>query len=231
MVNAMNSEQENFDDRLNEATACRLARLRSMPVDTSRLEQALRARIPLPASKTRRPWLLRLRPIRAVAASLVVLVSVVTAVLLTTSCGPAMASSAQLARMHEDIVSGRTPVVQVESIDAANKALAGQSPDCPEVPNMPKDHVMACCMKSVKGKRVACVLLKDQDVRVSMMVANAADMRVPTSPTQVRGGVTYHVQSFERLNMVMTERHGRWVCLIGELPAERLMDLATKLSF
>ena len=227
----MNSDPENYEERLDDATALRLARLRTMPVDTTRLERSLRSRIPLPATEPRRPWLLRFRPVRAAAASLLIIASVVAAVLLTASSGPALASSAQMARMHEDIVSGRTPVVQVESIDAANKALAAQSPDCPAVPNMPKDHVMACCMKSVKGKRVACVLLKDENVRVSMMVANAADMRVPTSPTQVRDGVTYHVQSFERLNMVMAERDGRWVCLIGEVPAERLMGLATKLKF
>ena len=75
-------------------------------------------------------------------------------------------------------------VVQVESIDATKMALASQSPDGPEVPNMPKDRVMVCCKKSVQAKRVACVLLKGQDVRVSMTLASAADMRVPSSATQ-----------------------------------------------
>jgi hypothetical protein len=31
--------------------------------------------------------------------------------------------------------------------------------------------------------------------------------------------------------MVMTERQGRWVCLIGELSAERLMDVVDQLRF
>ncbi|MDB5296844.1 MAG: hypothetical protein JWO31_2827 [Phycisphaerales bacterium] len=31
--------------------------------------------------------------------------------------------------------------------------------------------------------------------------------------------------------MVMAEWDGRWVCLIGGVPAERLTDLATKLKF
>ena len=51
---------------------------------------------------------------------------------------------------------------------------------------------MACCMKSVKNKKVACVLLKSEDVAVTMTVANAADMKLPRSPTVTRGGVTYH---------------------------------------
>jgi hypothetical protein len=47
----------------------------------------------------------------------------------------------------------------------------------------------------------------------------------------VRAGVTYHVQSSGRVNMVMTERQGRWVCLMGEAPIERLMDFAERLQF
>jgi hypothetical protein len=56
-------------------------------------------------------------------------------------------------------------------------------------------------------------------------------MRLPSSPTRTRGGVTYHVQSSGRLNMVMTEWDDRWVCLIGEIPADRLMDIAEQLRF
>ena len=121
--------------------------------------------------------------------------------------------------------------MQVDSIDEANKALAGQWPGGPTVPDAPQSHVMACCMKSVKDKKVACVLLKSEGEPVTMTVANAADMRLPKSPTVTRGGVTYHVQAAGDLNMVMTERRERWICLIGRLPAPRLMDLADQLQF
>ena len=90
---------------------------------------------------------------------------------------------------------------------------------------------MACCLKNVKDKKVACVLLRSEGVPVTMVVANAGDMRSPKSSTVQRGGVTYHVQSSGVLNMVMTERHGRWVCMIGQVPADRLMDLASQLAF
>ena len=90
---------------------------------------------------------------------------------------------------------------------------------------------MACCMKSVKNKKVACVLLKSEGEPVTMTVANASDMKLPTSPTALRDGVTYHVQTSGSLNMVMTERNERWICLIGRLPANQLMDLAEKLRF
>ena len=90
---------------------------------------------------------------------------------------------------------------------------------------------MACCMNSLKDKDVACVLMKREGVPVSLMVARSRDMRLPSSPVTVHNGVSYHVQASGKLNMVMSERHDRWVCLIAEMPAEQLMDLAARLEF
>lgn len=222
----METNNSQSQEGADEAVARRLSKLRTMPVETARLERALRSQLPLP-ERAQRVWF---RPLRAVAASVAVLV-LVGAILLSTSSGPVLASTAQMAQMHEDLVSGRTPVVQVASIEAANKALIAQWPQSPEVPDVPKEHVMACCMRSVKDKKVACVLLKNAGVPVTMMVANAKEMRLPTSPTRNHNGVTYHVQSSGKLNMVMAERDGRWVCLIGEVAAEQLMDLAATLRF
>jgi hypothetical protein len=210
----------------DQAIKRRLGRLRSMPVDTTRLDDLLRAAIPGPRVQRRR-WL---RPAPAVAAGFII-VLLTAGILLSTSGGGALASTAQMAQMHEDLVSGRTPVTQVDSIDAANKLLAAESRQCPEVPAVPREHVMACCMKSVKNRKVACVVLKSEGVPVTMVVANASDMRSPRSAGVVQNGMTYNVESVGRLSMVMTERHGRWVCLIGETPPERLMDLAAKLEF
>jgi hypothetical protein len=58
------------------------------------------------------------------------------------------------------------------------------------------------------------------------------DMRLPAdAKTLVADEVTYHVQTSGKLNMVMAERHGRWICLIGELPAQRLIDIASAIEF
>jgi hypothetical protein len=225
----MSEVEDQFENnQLDRAVANRLSKLRTRPVDTSRLDQALRGQIPFP-SAGRVSWL-RLRPLRAVAASIAVLL-IISALLLTTATGPAMASPTQMAQFHQDLVAGRTPVMQVDSIQAANQALNEQWPQSPQLPSVPAQHVMACCMKSVRNKKVACVLLKDAGVPITMTVANASDMRTPSSQTVTRGGVSYSVQAVGSLNMVMTERNGRWICLIGELPAERLMDLAMQLQF
>ena len=233
-----NDESGEFD----RATARRLAKLRTMPVELAGLEEAVRAQIE-PAviddsRETRRwaigPWR---RPARAVAAVLVLAVAV-TAVLLTSSSGPALASTEHMARMHEDLVSGRVPVMEVDTLEEAGRMLTGKTAAAPSLPTLrqqgasqPAAHVMACCMKSVGDKKVACVLLKTEGVPITMAVADAKDMRLPKSATLVRDGATYHVQSTGPLNMVMTEREGRWVCMMAELSVDRLISIASALKF
>jgi hypothetical protein len=225
------------DAALDRATSARLAKLRTMPVDTARLEEKLRLQIrdpvlPSAVGRSDRLWIGWARVMRFAAAAAILVGIALAAVVLFGSGGPALASAQQMADFHEDLVAGRTAVVQVDSIEQAAKELDRQWPQSPGLPGLPSDHVMACCMKSVKDKKMACVLMKREGVLVTMAVARADDMRLPaSSPTKVRGGITYHVQSVGRLNMVMTEKSGRWVCLIGELPSEGLMDLAEQLRF
>jgi hypothetical protein len=64
-----------------------------------------------------------------------------------------------------------------------------------------------------------------------MTVANASDMQMPASSTSVRNGIEYQVQSIGTLNMVMTQRNGRLICLIAKLPIDRLIDLSAGLEF
>jgi len=215
------------DTEMDRVISQRLARLRTLPVDTSRLDRLLLKQIPQRQLRWSFLWL---HPVRAIAASIVIL-AVIGAILLSSSGGPVLASPTQMAQFHEDLVSGRTPVMKVDSIEAANRMLADQSRQLPTLPNMPPDHVMACCMRSVKNKKVACVLLRSEETPITMTVANAADMHSPAVPPVSRHGIDYRVQCVGKLNMVMTERNGRWICLIGELPAGRLMDLAAGLIF
>jgi hypothetical protein len=90
---------------------------------------------------------------------------------------------------------------------------------------------MACCLRKMNNKRIACVLLDDAGTPVSMMVADGGDVKHAATTTLVRGGTTFYVETADDLNMVATQRDGRWVCLIGERSVERLMELAGSLRF
>ena len=221
---------EQGNEQWENAVSNRLSKLRTMPVETSRLAAALQAQIPNPKRRALGAWL-SMRSVRAVAASVLAVGALAAVLLFSTMSRPALASPAEMARMHEDLVSGKTPAMQVDSIEAANRMLAGEHPQFPALPDLPAEHVMACCMKSVANKKVGCVLLKQEGIPVSLMVARDSDMRNPTSPTVLRDGVSYNVQTSGRLNMVMTKRGGRWICLIGETSVDRLMDLASQLDF
>jgi hypothetical protein len=219
---------ESHNEQVDQATAGRLAKLRSMPVDTSRLDRMIQARIPRETEVRSTHWL---RPLRmAIAACLMAAIGLF-AFLIGTSGGPVMASTTEMAQFHEDLVSGRVPAMRVDSVQAANKALAAQWAESPQLPNVPKEHVMACCMREVKNKKMACVLLKGDGEPVTMTVANISDVKLPSGPIITRDHIAYHVTSVGNLNMVMTQRQSRWICLIGKLPADRLMDLATSMQF
>jgi len=223
----VNMQYENDEQR---AVAHRLSKLRTMPVDTSGLEKSLRAQLPPRIETTsRRVW--RIGPLRAIAASLILLSSIVVAVMVLTSSRSAEAEAVQMAQFHDDMVAGRVPVMQVDSIESANRMLSSEHPDAPSLPEVPDSHVMACCMNKMGDKRMACVLLRDSNVPVTLAVARADEMKLHPMPMELHNGVSYRVQHVGSLSMVMTERDGKWLCLIGALPTERLMDVASQVKF
>lgn len=220
------------DAAWNEAVSARLRQLRSLPVDTSSLERAVTLELePARETKDRRWWSGVLRPARAVAASLVLVAFVVAAVMLTASSGAVYAQPAQMAAMHRDLVSGQSPMMKADSVEAANRIITAEWAQSPELPNMPEKHVMACCLRRMNNKKIACVLLNDGGIPVSMMVADGSDVKNSRSSTFTKDGVPYQVESSDELNMVMTKRDGRWVCLVGDRPIERLIELSKSLKF
>ena len=56
-------------------------------------------------------------------------------------------------------------------------------------------------------------------------------MKLAPAPVTTRNGADYRVQTVGDLNMVMTEQHGQWLCLIGQVSADHLMDVAAQLRF
>lgn len=223
--------QDNDTTRQDEAVAARLRKLSSFPVDLGRLERQIRAEITPSEQQQQRPSRMRLlRPLTAIAASITIL-AVIAAAVLTASSSQVMASPAQMAQFHQQIVSNEIPVTKVDSIEAAGRVLVNQWPQSPDLPRAPEAHVMACCMKSIKDKNVACVLLRSEGTPITMSVAKASDMKSPKGERVIRNGTTFHLMSSGALNMVSTERHGRWVCLIGETSTDRLINIAQQLQF
>ena len=102
--------------RMDNAVAGRLARLATLPVDTSALDRALRTQIPPRAPAARRWW----APLTA-AAALLILTMLLTFGLFQGR--QAQASALLMAQMHQDIVSGKVPTMQADSNGRWYKAV------------------------------------------------------------------------------------------------------------
>lgn len=197
-------------------------------MDTMRLEAWIEARIPRP----RRTGFWHTVPMRLRAAAAMLLGMALLGVLLwSPSGGPVLASTAEMARFYQEMISGTIPVTQVDSIEQARRVLTGSWPEQPGLPFAADGHVMACCMREIKDRKMVGVLLRTDGGLITLSVARSSDLRSPQKVTAVRAGQPYHVQSIGDLNMVSTQRDGRWICLMGELPAERLIDIAQGLKF
>lgn len=217
--------------RLDEATSRRLAKLRTAPLDTSHFRNAVEIHIPRQRAQSRRLKLTWLKPMRAVAASLLVL-GLIAALVIHASAGPVLATAGRLARVHDEVLRrAGDHVTPVDSISAANAMLAAKSPGLPAVPEIPQHHVISCCVHEMGRKKLACVAIQVDGIMISMAVADAADVKIPACEAKTIDGVAYHVQSHEGINMVMTERNGRWVCIMGKVPTNLLAKLASALRF
>jgi hypothetical protein len=192
----MNIQAEDHDEQ-DLAVARRLRRLSTMPVDLSGLEAIIGRDIPRPVSVTRRR--LTLRPVLAMAASLVVLVSLAGAVLLSMP-RPVVASTEMLSDLY---AHNRTAMVDPQ----------------PEMTPMP------CCVRQVEGRNVTCVAVMVGGKRVMMAVGDGKHFSVPDSAGRKSvNGVEYRYQSAGGVNMVMAVKDGAWVCLMGEASIDELVE-------
>ena len=216
----MTYNPEDFDQALTH----RLAKLSTMPVDTSRLERAVKRQIGAPANRFAR----LLRPLSAVAAALVFLAIVGLALLQNR---PAQASAEMMLQLHRDIVAGTVPSMKVDSIDDVNEAFKAFGESGIQVSGPPEMQVMSCCMHDVASRKVACILLKDGNVPVTLSVADLDALKPPASAPVMHNGQAFHVEAGGELNMVTVDRGNHRICVIGQLPAEKLMALTDGLKF
>ena len=222
--------ENNPDDRFDQALSERLRTLSMMPVDLGNLKRFVEEQIGPPPAAERR---LELRTVswwqrgvtRAAAASLLI-GTVVLALVLNGSSGPVLASAERLAEIHGEVVPGGGHAAHVDSIHAANKALAKEKPGAPLLPDVQASRVMTCCVHSLGRKTLSCASVEADGTRVTIAAADAKDVTIPKGETVEVSGVTYHVQRQGDLNMVMTSREGRWVCLMGKVPVEKLIEMA-----
>jgi hypothetical protein len=159
--------------------------------------------------------------------------AVVVAVVLIAGNSPALAGPEDLARMHDQVLAGESEATVVHSIDEANRALAAfhHDADLPEAPAAASGDAMPCCEAKLCGHTVASLVFDLGHVPVSIMLAQRGEMKCRGDGTVLRNNHSYVVAHADALNMVMEERNGRWLCLVGGASQEQLIALIQTLTF
>lgn len=220
----MSKDDENESRLPSDPVAKRLEKLRDRPLEMERLRERVRSAVA--ASRPTARMLRWFTSVRTIAAILLITGAVV-AVLWMTSGGPLPASAEELSSIHRENASGESHATPVDSVQSAHQVLAAQWSDCPHLPQVPASALASCHVQRFSGKRLACLALRVEGQAMTLVVAHAADMRVPTTGQRVaRGGVNYCVQSSGGVNIVIAQRDGLWLCLMSELPAEKIIDFA-----
>ena len=206
-------------ERIEKATSRRLAQLKAMPIDTRALAAAIQAKIPRPSARAAGWKIAWFQPMRAAAASLLV-IGLVVAVVLHWSGGPVLASADALAVLHQAVVA-----------KSANGAMALKCPGQPDLPMMPANCAMSCCVQRLGRKQVPCASFMVDGTPVSIVAANASDVRMPRCQSIESGGARFDVQSQGGINMVMAQRGPRWFCVMGKLSTDKLIAVSQELKF
>lgn len=221
------SEQHHHDDEAMQAVSKRLAKLRTRPVDHTTFDARLRAALPKQLSNTHGRLLMWpfASPLRAVAASLVVGILLAAIVLMSTS-SPALATPQRMADIYNSAVDGKNHPTTVSSANEAREALRRKWPDAPVVPEVEDLQLMHCCVHEIGRKQMACVTFLVEEQPVTLAFASTRDVRSPHGETKMIDGQSFVVGSADGVNMVMSERGGTWMCLMGKLSVERLSEIA-----
>lgn len=221
---------------LDAATARRLARLGEQPVDVSDLQRRLEQQLAAPPAAATTPatfplWRRWLSPGLGLAASILLALVVLFAVV--EPAPPVHATPVvQLTQLHHDLLEGRIPVTPVESIEQANTWIAQQSTSAPALPqHMDHARVQSCCLANVQGDVVAIAVVRHGTTPITLVVADAPDFAHRMGRIIDRDGQEMFAHAVGGVQMVMTRAGDRWLCVMGDVNADTLADLAADVRF
>jgi hypothetical protein len=221
----MSHDQDN-QSPLDQATRKRLARLSTVPVDTTGLERKLAKLMQVQTqpdrtdSSQRRLW----RAVSALAAVLAIAAAVTFT--LVGGSAPAVASPIELRQLHGDILAGRLDLTAVTTIEQANDEIKSQQRDTPQLPGFEHGWVQSCCLTGIQGKLVAVALLDYQGQPVTLVVARGRDFAHPMGQPITIDSHTFMTHELDGVQMVMAHEGDLWLCVMGDGSAEDLALVA-----
>lgn len=222
-------------DRLDRATSARLAKLASRPVDIAQLQQRIESAIHTANTQTSqhtaafRTWQRWWRPVTSAAAAILIGITIGWFA-LTASTSPAMAAPTELAQIHYDVVNGLVPNLKVASVAEANQLLAAQSNGSVPIPELP-GIMKSCCLQQQTGTTLTCALIDRDGQLITVALADGAKVHSPKGQTITRGGRQFIAHTANGINMVMAHEGSRWLCVMGNVTTQQLVEVAVQVTF
>lgn len=219
-------------DPMDQALKDRLAELRNRPVDISSLQVALEQELSQAASP---PMLFKSSAARTLlwrrwrrissSAAAILIALVLCWVVLSPTSSQAVASAAGLAQIHYDVAHGLSPHTQVTTVSQANVVLAKETNEYVTLPAMP-GQIQSCCIHQYAGTSMSCAMIEMDGQRITVALAASDKLKSPKGQTVVRQRRTFILGKANGINMVMSNQGSKWLCVMGEVPFEKLLDVA-----
>ncbi len=196
--------QPDESDALQRAISARVARLGTMPVDTSRLDQLLRDQIPMPGKQRRFlvfGWLAGAGA--AACAALIIAVA-----LLFT--GTPRLSAGELAGVYRNLATQSTRAMTGGTTNSAVQMAPGMT--C----MLQSGQTASCCRQMVGKYRLTCVAVRSPShARVVMVAGNVGTVNCPQGQAVTIAGHSYSLVVSGHINMLMRRVGKRWYCAMG----------------
>ncbi len=211
--------QHDESDAVQQAISTRVARLNTLPVDTTRLNQLLRDQIPLP--RKHRPFLVFGWLAGAGAAACAALI--IAAALLFT--GTPRLSAAELAGVYRNLATQSS--VMLPGAQATTPVRMAPGMMC----TMKAGEMVSCCRQMVGKYRLTCVAVKSPShARVVMVAGNSGTVNCPQGQAVIIAGRSYSLVVSGHINMLMRRVGKRWYCAMGSEKPSSLAQYLRQLA-
>lgn len=222
------------NDKLDQATQDRLAKLASMPVDLSRLEQKMADQLPSRQQHNTQPHINPMQGWLRVAAIIALMVGVAGASYYAFfGVGPqaAVAQTMTVAELHESLLNDPQEAYLAHTIGDAQALIDAQLAGKQSLPIVDGTHVESCCLVEGEFPLRAALVIKQPAGIATIIIAQGEDFAQPMHPIDHPSGIELQGHDHAGMPMVMRNNGDLWMCVMGETDAETLADVAAAIKF
>lgn len=220
-------------EQLDRATSQRLAKLSSMPVDLSRLEDRVAGALG-PASPKAKPDL-SMRSARLstgwlrVAAAILLFAGVGTAgyfAFFHVAPSTAVAQTMTIAELHKHLLDDPQATYRASSIDQAQAILDAQLSGTLALPIVDGTQVESCCLVEGQFPLRAALVVDHPGGPITIVIAQGEGFAHPMAPIEHPSGVPLQGHEHAGMPMVMRSSGELWMCVMGESGYDNLADIS-----